>query len=347
MREFFSFLFALFRLFKITTSQLRTELSSCTRTWNELQRPFKITLNISVIHYTFQTLSKVGFLGNKLCSANLWLSNTGVSKQWHLSRLVVEACFGGDAFSCSAVLKYPTKKYRNVRDAIRSRFTLCYNCCGNSQANFICYVKHILKARVRVSHRGSPCHFSRFVIYQFFFLLQIVQFFVSNWPILSKMFNSTQNVKIVLSCPKCQNCPILSKLFSPVNIVQFYPNCPNCPILSYQYETSNSDFYPKFPLSKLLALTYWRFQSCFYSYILGISWNGEEENVLSKIGVATLAFIKIWRPVEKAISTKYEEAKRSNSEPYCRHLYLLAHWSGYLWRHWVRRRKEAQRSIRK
>ena len=176
---------------------------------------------------------------------------------------------------------------------------------------------------------------------------------MSNWPILSKMFNSTQNVKIVQkvkivqSCPKCQNCPILSKLFSPVNIVQFYPNCPNCPILSYQYETSNSDFYPKFPLSKLLALTYWRFQSCFYSYILGISWNGEEENVLSKIGVATLAFIKIWRPVEKAISTKYEEAKRSNSKPYCRHLYLLAHWSGYLWRHWVRRRKEAQRSIRK
>ena len=172
-----------------------------------------------------------------------------------------------------------------------------------------------------------------------------------NCPILCvKLAYFVQNVQFYPKCQNCsksQNCPILSKLFSPVNIVQFYPNCPNCPILSYQYETSNSDFYPKFPLSKLLALTYWRFQSCFYSYILGISWNGEEENVLSKIGVATLAFIKIWRPVEKAISTKYEEAKRSNSKPYCRHLYLLAHWSGYLWRHWVRRRKEAQRSIRK
>ena len=75
---------------------------------------------------------------------------------------------------------------------------------------------------MRVSHRGSPCHFSRFVIYQFFFL--------------SKLSNSL--CQIGLFCPKCSILPKMSKLFKKsklskvvksVKIVQF---CPNCLVLS-------------------------------------------------------------------------------------------------------------------
>ena len=217
-----------------------------------------------------------------LCSANLWLSNKGVSKQWHLSRLVQVACFGG--------MLSPAQLLSTSERCNKIPLHHCSYYCGNSPANLICLVKHFFR-RERVS---------RIVVLHIFFLVLLFVNFcqsdVQNDTLKHKMFNSDQT-SVKISCV----------------------------------------------VNGLLVL---KFSILFSFYISGTFGDGKEENVLSKIGVATLAF-KIWRPVEKAISTKYEEAKRSNSKPYCRHLYLLAHWSGYLWRHWVRRRKEAQRSIRK
>ena len=75
---------------------------------------------------------------------------------------------------------------------------------------------------MRVSHRGSPCHFSRFVIYQFFFL--------------SKLSNSL--CQIGLFCPKCSILPKMSKLFKKsklskvVQSVKIVQSCPNCLVLS-------------------------------------------------------------------------------------------------------------------
>ena len=112
--------------------------------------------------------------------------------------------------------------------------------------------------------------------------VQIVQFYVQivqlypNCPIMFKLSNFMSKVSNSVQIVHFfQNCPILFKLSNSVQIVQFYVQiveivqlCPNSPIVCPK--CAKSPIYPKCPKFKLLALLYWKFQSCYFLLTLQI-----------------------------------------------------------------------------